>query len=411
MTENRAYQWLDQSLSTIHRADWHRSPQLLDGKAGPMMQLDGETVINFASNDYLGLAGDDRLAAAAITAIQTYGTGSTGSRLLSGHRQLHAQLEAAIAAWKGTEDAIVFSSGYLANIGTTSALMGARDLILADQYNHSSLINGARLSQATIQNYAHGDVEDLHQQLMQARSQYRRCLIMTDSIFSMDGDIAPIPDILTIADEFDCMVLVDEAHGTGLLGATGSGAVEHLSCRGRSLVQMGTLSKALGSLGGYVTGSAQLIDFLRNRAPSWIYTTGLTPAATAAALAAIAIIQSEPERRDRLWHNVDHLKQGLTKLIGGDRESREFSRLIPSDSPIVCLEVPDAATVIRLGQQLKTQGFFAASVRPPTVPTSRLRITLMATHREEHIDQLLDVLEGMSVDGCVGGACPQGLGG
>ncbi|MEM9769570.1 MAG: aminotransferase class I/II-fold pyridoxal phosphate-dependent enzyme, partial [Cyanobacteria bacterium P01_D01_bin.71] len=239
-----AYEWLDRALTTIHKADWHRTTQPLGGKAGPVMTWQGRPVVNFASNDYLGLAGDARLAEAAIAAIRTYGTGSTGSRLLSGHRELHYQLEQAIAQWKGTEDAIVFSSGYLANTGTISALVNHRDLILADQYNHSSLISGAQLSGATVQTYQHCDESDLQQKLQVGRSRYRRCLIVTDSVFSMDGDRCPLAQILALADAFDCMVLVDEAHGTGVLGQTGAGLVAAAGCHQRPLIQMGTLSKA-----------------------------------------------------------------------------------------------------------------------------------------------------------------------
>lgn len=389
----QAYQWLEKALGTIHRAHWHRQMQPLGGKAGPVMCLDGRKVINFASNDYLGLAGDPRLATAAIAAIQTYGTGSTGSRLLSGHRPLHQELEQAIARWKGTEDALVFSSGYATNIGTISALVNARDLILSDQYNHSSLLNGAKLSGATLQAYAHADDVDLRRHLVENRHRYRRCLIITDSVFSMDGDICPLPQMLDLADDFDCMVLIDEAHGTGVLGSSGCGAVEYLGCQGKPLVQMGTLSKALGSLGGYVAGSRLLIDFLRNRAPSWIYTTGLTPAATAAALAAIAIIQQEPGRRDRLWQNVHLLKQGLDALLRHQPQPGLCKRLLPSDSPIVCLEVENTEVVMQLGDRLKQLGCLVAAVRPPTVPVSRLRITVMATHTTTHIEQLLKCLE------------------
>ena len=398
----QAYDWLEPALATIHKAHWHRTVQPLAGKAGPVMQLAGRSLLNFASNDYLGLAGDPRLAAAAIAAIETYGTGSTGSRLLSGSRELHQQLEQAIAQWKGTADAIVFSSGYLANLGTISALVSARDLILSDQYNHSSLINGAKLSGATLQTYRHNDVEDLRQQLSTGRSHYRRALIITDSVFSMDGYLCPLPQLLDLADEFDCMVLVDEAHGTGVLGATGSGAVEHWACRGSPRVQMGTLSKALGSLGGYVTGSARLIDFLRNRAPRWIYTTGLTPADTAAAKAAIAIVQAEPERRQALWHNVQQLQQGLQKLLINYPDGG-LKRLLPSDSPILCVEVANAAIVLHLGQQLKQAGCLVSAVRPPTVPVSRLRFTVMATHEPHHMQQLLQTLTQIASSSALGG--------
>ncbi|MEM9119943.1 MAG: 8-amino-7-oxononanoate synthase [Cyanobacteria bacterium P01_F01_bin.56] len=391
-----AYDWLHQSLKTIHKAHWYRAVEPLDGKAGPVMTCQDRPVVNFASNDYLGLAGDSRLAAAAIAAIQAHGTGSTGSRLLSGHRDLHRQLELAIAHWKGTEDAIVFSSGYLANIGTLSALVGSRDLILADQYNHSSLISGAKLSGAQSQTYQHCNIQDLQQQLAAERSQARRCLIVTDSVFSMDGDLCPLPEILDLADHDDCMVMVDEAHGTGVLGATGSGAVEALGCRHRPLIQMGTLSKALGSLGGYVTGSAPLIDYLRNRASSWIYTTGLAPADTAAALAAIHIVQTEPQRRDRLWQNVQLLQQGLQTLIT-EASADSLTKLIPSSSPIFCVEVLDAATVTQMGQRLKAAGFLVSAVRPPTVPTSRLRMTVMATHEPLQIQQLVNALQRLAI--------------
>lgn len=387
-----AYEWIHQSLNTLHKANWYRSVEPLAGKAGPVMTCQGQSVVNFASNDYLGLAGDSRLAAAAIAAIHAYGTGSTGSRLLSGHRDLHHQLEQAIAEWKGTEAAIVFSSGYLANIGAISAIVGHRDLILADQYNHSSLISGARLSGAEMQTYPHCDWQDLQRRLAAQRSHHRRCLIITDSVFSMDGDLCPLPEILDLADAFDCMVMVDEAHGTGILGTSGSGVVDHLGCRHRPLIQMGTLSKALGSLGGYVTGSADLIDYLRNRAPSWIYTTGLTPADTAAALAAIDIVQTEPQRRDRLWQNVHQLRQTLASLVNETADT-PFKSLLPSASPILCLEVPDAATVVHLGRRLKAAGFLVSAVRPPTVPTSRLRMTVMATHQPEHIEHLAIALQ------------------
>ncbi len=366
--------------------------QPLEGLPGPVMVGQGQPLVNFASNDYLGLAGDPRLRAAAIAAVQQYGTGSTGSRLLSGHRPLHRQLETALANFKGTADAIVFSSGYLANIGTITALVGQRDLILSDQYNHASLINGAKLSGATVFDYRHSDTQHLLEQLTQHREQYRRCLILTDSVFSMDGDLCPLPAILALAEQFEAMVLVDEAHGTGVLGRTGAGGVEHLGCRGRPLVQMGTLSKALGSLGGYVAGSAELIDFLRNRASSWIYTTGLTPAATAAACQAIEIVQSEPERRDRLQEHICTLTAGLDALLAHPSPHRPFGKRFPSDSPILCIEVTNAATVMALKQRLMAQGLFLSAVRPPTVPTSRLRITLMATHTPEHLEKLLGEL-------------------
>ncbi len=379
------YAWIEKSLATIHRADWYRSVQTIDGRSGATVVLGGQEVINFASNDYLGLAGDERLMTAAIAAIEEFGTGSTGSRLLSGHRQLHRELEKAIASTKQTEDALVFSSGYLANLGTITALAGKRDLILSDQYNHSSLKNGAILSGAAVVEYPHCDVVALKSLLSQQRQNYRRCLILTDSVFSMDGDLCPMPSLLDLADEFGCMLLVDEAHATGVLGKTGAGCVEYFGCTGKPLIQIGTLSKALGSLGGYVAGSSVLIDFLRNRAPSWIYTTGLSPADTAAALAAIEIVQQEPQRRAQLWENVRYLKTLLEHVPN--------LKLLPSESPILCFQLPNATDALKAGKHLTEAGIFAPAIRPPTVPTSRIRISVMATHQKVHIEKLVAVVK------------------
>jgi len=380
------YAWIDDALATVHKAHWHRSVKTIGGP-GPTVFLDGQEVINFASNDYLGLAGDARLAEAAIAAINTWGTGSTGSRLLSGHRAIHEQLEGAIATWKQTEAAIVYSSGYLANLGTITALVNRRDLILADTYNHASLKNGARLSGATIHEFDHADVDGLRTQLETHRSHYRRCLLLTDSVFSMDGDLCRLPELVALVQAYDAMLLIDEAHGTGVLGKTGAGCVEYFGCREAKLIQMGTLSKALGSLGGYVAGSAALIDYLRNRSTSWIYTTALSPADTAAALAAVEIIRAGEGLRSQLWQRVTQLKQALTIQLKTE-DKPPAMRLLPSESPILCVQMPTPTAVLRASQQLLNQGIFAPAIRPPTVPTSRIRISVMATHQPEQIDQL-----------------------
>ena len=380
-TLSNPYGWLQKSLGTIHRANWYRQVKTINSLPGAVIELEGRKLINFASNDYLGLAGDQRLIAAATKAIQEYGTGSTGSRLLSGHRELHRNLEIAIADWKQTEAALVFSSGYLANLGTISALVGQKDLILADQYNHSSLKNGAKLSSAKVIEYLHCDMADLRQKLTTYRSQYRRCLIVTDSVFSMDGDICPLPELLFIAEAFDCMTLVDEAHATGVLGDTGAGCVEYFGCSNYPLIQMGTLSKALGSLGGYVAGSNDLIDFLRNRAATWIYTTGLSPGDAAAAIAAIEVIRNEPERIGQLWDNINYLKQELPS-----------ENLLPSESSIICLGLDSPETALNQSKKLQQAGIFAPAIRPPTVPTSRIRLSVMATHEREHLEKFLEAV-------------------
>ena len=376
-TINNSYNWIEKSLDTIHRADWYREVKTITGKAGAVVELNGRSLVNFASNDYLGLAGDERLIKAAIEATKELGTGSTGSRLLSGHRQIHRQLEQAIAELKQTEDALVFSSGYLANLGTITAIVGQKDIVFSDIYNHSSLKNGAKLSGAKVVEYAHCNLPDLRAKIIQYRRDYRRSLIITDSVFSMDGDLCHLPELIAIAEEFECMLLIDEAHATGVLGKTGAGCVEQFNCTGKELIQIGTLSKALGSLGGYVAGSAALIDFLRNRAPSWIYTTALSPADTAAAIASLNIIKQEPARRQQLWHNINYLKQ---ELSGVD--------LLPSQSPIICIDLATPEAALLKAQKLQQAGIFVPAIRPPTVPTSRIRISIMATHERSHLQLL-----------------------
>ena len=376
------YDWLDRGLASIHRANWYRSTQTITSKAGTVAKVDGREMLMFASNNYLGLAGDQRLIDAAIAATEKYGTGSTGSRLVTGHLALHEELEIAIADLKNTEAALVFSSGYLANLGAISAIVGQRDLILGDAYNHSCLKKGALMSGATAIDYQHVNLTDLTEKLQQHRSNYRRCLITTDSVFSMDGDLAPLPAIMDLAAEYDCMVLVDEAHGTGVFGDRGGGLTNALGIQ-QDLIQVGTLSKALGSLGGYVAGSAKLINYLRNRAATWIYTTGLSPADTGAAIAAIEIIKTEPMRRQQLWQNVAMVKQGLQEL---------GINAIAFDSPIIAIAVGDILTTLQMAERLRDNGIFAPAIRPPTVPTARIRITLMATHTAEQIQKLLQCL-------------------
>lgn len=384
--KDNPYEWIDRALNTIAQANWYRSPQLITNLPGTRVEIDGKELINFGSNDYLGLAGDKRVIAAAIAATQKFGTGATGSRLTSGHRTLHQALEKAIADLKQTESALVFSSGYLANLGTIASIVSQKDLILSDNYNHSSLKNGAILSGATVVNYEHCQLEDLQQKLTAHRPHYRRCLIITDTVFSMDGDICPLSEIIDLADSFNAMLLVDEAHATGIFGRTGAGVVEQCDQSGTTLIEIGTLSKALGSLGGYVAGNANLIDFLRNRCPSWIYTTGLSPADTAAAICAIEIIRTEPQRREQLWANVRLLQQLLARHL-------PHLRVIPSQSPIICVELPNPATALAMGERLKQAGIFAPAIRPPTVPTSRIRLSLMATHTAADLERLVTALD------------------
>lgn len=385
---NNAYDWLGRSLATIQKANWYRSVKNIS-KPGPVIELDGQELINFASNDYLGLATDQRLIETAVQACQDFGTGATGSRLLTGHRQLHRQLETAIAHLKQTTDSLVFSSGYLANLGTISAIVSKRDIIFSDQYNHACLKNGAVLSGAKIIEYPHNDVTTLRNLLKNQHSQYRRALILTDSVFSMDGDICPLPTILDLANQYNTMLLIDEAHATGVFGANGAGCVEYFGLTGSTLIQVGTLSKALGSLGGYVAGSQELIDFLRNRATSWIYTTALTPADTAAALEAVKIIQESSKGRSQLWSNVQ-----LFKTLTED----QFSIIGNYQSPIIGLQMHNPLQALEISQKLQELGCLVPAIRPPTVNTSRLRISLMATHTPDHIKKLVVSLKKLLLD-------------
>ncbi len=396
MSDSHPYKWLSKSLETIRLANWYRTPKTIYSLPQAVVNIDGRPMTMFASNNYLGLAGDNRLAAAATSAIAKYGTGATGSRLVSGHLPLHQELESAIANLKQTEAALVFSSGYLANLGTISAIVGMRDLVLGDTYNHACLKQGAVLSGAKFHNYKHLDVDDLAQQLKEQRHLYRRCLITTDTVFSMDGDLAPLTEIMALANQYECMVLVDEAHGTGVFGNQGGGLVQALGIK-TPLIQVGTLSKALGSLGGYVAGSQELIDFLRNRASTWIYTTALSPADTAAGLAAVQIVQTEPERRAQLWHNVDYLRRGLagleTNSTTDSQNLKQKFKLIAADSPILPLQVGDIPQTLKVAAHLREAGIFAPAIRPPTVPTARLRFTVMATHTQAQLEHLITTLQ------------------
>ena len=377
--------FLDLELQQIKDAGLYRQLRSVDGDQGPTLMLDGREVINFSSNNYLGIANHPALAAAAKSAIDRYGCGSGASRLISGNMTLHEELEAKLAQFKNTEAALVFNSGFQANIGLLATLAGDGDVILSDALNHASIIDGCRLSKAKTLVYAHCDLDSLETALQQT-SAARRRLIVTETIFSMDGDEAPLGEIVELAEKYDAMVMVDEAHGTGVFGANGAGVVAKLGLSSRVAIQMGTLGKALGGFGAYVAGSRGLCDLLINRCRSFIFTTSLPPAVMAMALAAIDLVQSEPQRRAALRSNCQKLKQGLRGL---------GFELGKSESPILPLIVGDAARCMALSAALLDRGVFAQGIRPPTVPvgTSRLRITSMATHSNEQIDRALKIFE------------------
>jgi 8-amino-7-oxononanoate synthase len=376
--------FLEKELELLKGSHLYRQlPGPLEVFTGPRANINGQEVLLFSSNNYLSMSHHPRVKAAAKEAVERWGTGSGGSRLTTGNFVLHRQLEERIARFKGTEDAIVFSSGYLANLGVISALMGQGDLVLSDELNHASIIDGCRLSRATVKVFRHRDVAHLRDILLAERNSYRRCLIVTDGVFSMDGDIAPLPHLLQLAEEFQALLMVDDAHATGVLGKRGAGTVEHFGLEGKDIIQMGTLSKALGSEGGYVTGNAILVDYLRNRARSFIFSTALSPPVVAAAIAALDVLEEEPHLLDQLHANVCQLYRGL-KEMGFE--------VLPTESAIIPLMVGEANRALALSAALAEKGVFVPAIRPPTVPegTSRLRITVMATHKPEDIQRALE---------------------
>lgn len=374
---------IKEQLAGIRKQGLFRELKTLSGPQEPVVIKDGRECLLMASNSYLGITTHKEVVAAALEATANYGTGSGGSRLISGNTVLHEELERALADFKGTEAAIVFNTGYMANLGVISSLADQGDVIFSDELNHASIIDGCRLSRAKVKVYRHGDLNHLESLIAEELSGGRK-LIVTDGVFSMDGDLAPLPGIVELAREYGAMVMVDDAHGTGVLGANGQGTAEHFGLKEQIDIQLGTLSKALGSEGGFAAGDEELIQYLRNRARTFIFSTGLAPGVIAAALAALKVVDLEPWRRERLKENANRLRDGLTAM---------GYRVIPTETPIIPVLVGEAETTVALARALDEGGVFAPAIRPPTVPpgTCRIRVTVMASHTTEHIDRALEV--------------------
>ncbi|KCZ71829.1 8-amino-7-oxononanoate synthase [Candidatus Methanoperedens nitroreducens] len=369
--------WLAGELADIRDKGLYRRLNTIESAQTPRIIKDGRELIHLSSNNYLGLTGHPEVKRAAAEALHKYGTGSGGSRLTGGNTDLYNSLEDRIARFKGTEAAIVFSTGYMANIGTIAAIMNKGDLILSDELNHASIIDGCRLSRAEIKIYPHMDVSCIENTLQSSR--HRRKLIVTDGVFSMDGDIAPLPEIFEIAEKYDAMVMVDDAHATGVMGRQCRGTADYYNVKVD--INMGTLSKALASIGGYVAGSNELIEYLRNRARAFIYSTALPPSAVAAAKAAIDVIEDENPAR-KLWQNVARYRRGLTDM--------GFS--ITSKTQIIPLITGDSKRTLDAASDLERLGVYASGIRPPTVHEGRIRTSLMATHSEKDINEALDAI-------------------
>lgn len=385
---NRSFKrWLACELEEIKNKGLYRRLNTVSAST-PRIMKDGRELILLCSNNYLGLTAHPQVKKAAAEALEEYGTGAGGSRLTSGNNELCNRLEERIARFKGTEAAIVFSTGYMANIGTISALVNTPhlnagtkgDLILSDELNHASIIDGCRLSRADVKVYPHLDVSCIEEALR--ASKHEKKLIVTDGIFSMDGDIAPLPEIAEIAEEYDAMVMVDDAHATGVLGKRCRGTGEHFNVEVD--VSMGTLSKALASIGGYVAGSCELIEYLRNKARAFIYSTALPPSSVAAAIAAIDVIERE-NPAEKLWKNVAMYKKGL----------EEIGFPIKSETQIIPLMTGSTEKTVEASSELERLGVYATGIRPPSVPEGkgRIRTSLMAAHSEKDITEALEVMD------------------
>ncbi|WP_093045147.1 8-amino-7-oxononanoate synthase [Thalassobacillus cyri] len=370
--------WVEKEIELIKERGLYRKFRTIESIPSPQVKIEGIEMIMASSNNYLGLSGDQRLIDAAIKAIKSYGVGSTGSRLTTGNTVWHGRLEERLAQFKQEEAALVFSSGYLANVGVISSIAGKGDVILSDQLNHASLIDGCRLSKAKSVIYRHVDCKDLEEKLKHSQA-YQRRFIVTDSVFSMDGNIAPLQEIVTLAKNYQAFVIVDDAHATGVIGENGRGASEH--CNTEIDITIGTLSKAIGTEGGFVTGSKTMIEFLRNQARSFIFQTALPPGSIAATLKAIDIIETNRNLQERLHRWIHRLRNQLTDYgfdVRGD------------GTPIVPVVIGEADKAVQFSELLETEGVFAPAIRPPTVPEgeSRIRMTVMAAYEEKQIKQI-----------------------
>ncbi|HEY5312715.1 MAG TPA: 8-amino-7-oxononanoate synthase [Pirellulales bacterium] len=376
--------WISHALAELERDDHRRQLQTRAGSQGANIELNGARLLNFGSNDYLGLAGDERLRQAATRALADEGVGAGASPLVNGHSAWHARLERRLAEFEGTEAALVFNSGFAANLGTVAALVGREDAVFADQLNHASLIDGCRLSRADIHIYPHRDTAQLDA-LLGGHRQFRRRLILSDSVFSMDGDLAPLKTLAELAGRHDAMLLVDEAHATGVFGPGGRGLAEAEGVDTGAIVRVGTLSKALGAAGGFVCGSRELVDWLANRSRPYVFSTALPPAIAAAALAAIDIIDQDPAAGARLLERSAQLR---------DRLAAQGWNIGQSASQIIPVIVGDAGRTLAVSRRLRERGCYVPAIRPPSVPTgqSRLRISLTAAHTDAMLDELATAL-------------------
>jgi glycine C-acetyltransferase len=382
--------YLSDTLNELKQKGTYFRLRVLEDEQASVCTFDGKRVINLASNNYLGLTTHPKLREAALEATRTYGVGSGAVRTIAGTMKLHMELEEKIACFKNVEACVVFQSGFAANAGTVSAILGRDDFIVSDELNHASIIDGARLSRATIKVFRHKDIAHAEEQLASVKDQPGRKLLISDGVFSMDGDIGPLPALCDLAEKYGAIMMVDDAHASGVLGRNGRGTIDHFNVHGRVDVQVGTLSKAIGALGGYVCGTRELIDFLYHRARPFLFSTSHPPSVAATCIAAFEVLENEPERIEQLWSNTRFFKSELGRLgfnIGGKNTPA-------SETPITPVITGEGRLAMEFSRELFKEGVMATGIAFPTVPEgkARIRTIVTATHTQDELEKALETV-------------------
>ena len=382
-------QYLSDELNNLREQKLYQHLRILETEQLPVARFDGQEVINLSSNNYLGLTTHPKLKQRALEAIEKSGVGSGAVRTIAGTMTIHMQLEEKIAKFKNVEASVVFQSGFAANAGTVAAILGKDDVIVSDELNHASIIDGCRLSRAEIKVFPHKDVEACEKILKEIESRKCHKLLVTDGVFSMEGDIAPLPHLVALAEKYGCIMMIDDAHSSGVLGKNGRGTVDHFGLHGRVDIQVGTLSKAIGALGGYVCSTRDAIEFLYHRARPFLFSTSHPPSVAASCLAAFEVLEEEPQLVENLWANTKFFKQGLAEL--------GFNTGM-SETPITPVIVGDAALAHEFSRQLFQAGVFAQGIGYPTVPVgkARIRTIVTATHTQEQLTRALEIMKGVA---------------
>jgi glycine C-acetyltransferase len=390
-TRTNPLSYLTDQMNELKAKGTHFRLRILEDEQEPVCTFDGKKVINLASNNYLGLTTHPKLREAALAATKKYGVGSGAVRTIAGTMRIHMELEERIARFKNVEACVVFQSGFIANAGTVSAILGKEDFIISDELNHASIIDGARLSRAKILVFRHKDAAHAEEQLASVKDQPGKKLVISDGVFSMDGDIGPLPALCDAAEKYGAIMMVDDAHASGVLGRNGRGTIDHFHVHGRVDVQVGTLSKAIGALGGYVCGSKDLIDFLYHRARPFLFSTSHPPSVAATCIAAFDVLEQEPERIEKLWENTHFFKKELGLLgfnIGGQNTPA-------SETPITPIIVGEGRVAMQFSRELFDEGVMATGIAFPTVAEgkARIRTIMTATHTHDQLTQALETLQ------------------